>query len=133
MRDMICIFAQANFNGHEAAPKYLQLYPRRRQPNHKLFRNLYNRLGETGSFRSKSRTVIWYSENNTSGRRRNLNSCFRKYRCEYSSVKCGNGAKPIVHFYCLKIYQLVYNLFSFYKICKPNTRIFLIRFYLPMR
>ncbi|KAJ8935670.1 hypothetical protein NQ318_012832 [Aromia moschata] len=24
------------------------------QPNHKLFRNIYNRLGETGSFRPKS-------------------------------------------------------------------------------
>ncbi|KAJ8959294.1 hypothetical protein NQ318_021979 [Aromia moschata] len=51
---MIYIFAQANFNGHEATRRYLQLYPNRRQPNHKLFRNIYNRLGETGSFRPKS-------------------------------------------------------------------------------
>ncbi|KAJ8962739.1 hypothetical protein NQ318_001137 [Aromia moschata] len=34
--------------------------------------------------------------------------------------------------YCLKIYQLAYNLLSFYKICKPKTHIFLIRFCLPM-
>ncbi|KAJ8939258.1 hypothetical protein NQ318_015216 [Aromia moschata] len=35
--------------------------------------------------------------------------------------------------YCLKIYQLAYNLLSFYKIYKPKTQIFLIRLYLPMR
>jgi len=51
MRDMICVFAQVNFNGLAAARRYLELYPNRRQPNNKLFRNLYNRLGETGSFR----------------------------------------------------------------------------------
>lgn len=53
MRDMICVFAQENFNGLASARRYLELYPNRRQPNHKLFRNLYNRLGETGSFRPK--------------------------------------------------------------------------------
>lgn len=53
MRDMICVFAQTNFSGLAAARRYLQLYPNRRQPNHKLFRNLYNRLGETGSFRTQ--------------------------------------------------------------------------------
>ncbi|KAJ8962927.1 hypothetical protein NQ318_001340, partial [Aromia moschata] len=35
--------------------------------------------------------------------------------------------------YCLNIYQLAYNLLSFYKICKPKTQIFLIRFYIRMR
>ncbi|KAJ8959667.1 hypothetical protein NQ318_021855 [Aromia moschata] len=33
--------------------RYLQLYPNRRQPNHKLFGYLYNHLGENGSFRPK--------------------------------------------------------------------------------
>ncbi|XP_023310007.1 uncharacterized protein LOC111691430 [Anoplophora glabripennis] len=54
MRDMICVFAQANFNGHAAARRYEHMYPNRLQPNYKLFRNLYNRLGESGSFRPKS-------------------------------------------------------------------------------
>ncbi|KAJ8938969.1 hypothetical protein NQ318_005210 [Aromia moschata] len=53
MRYMICNFAQAN-NGHEAARRYLQVLPKKKQPNHKLCRNLYNHLGETGSFPSKS-------------------------------------------------------------------------------
>lgn len=54
MRDMICVFAQSNYSGPAAARRYSQLYPNRRQPNYKLFRNLYNRLGETGSLRPKS-------------------------------------------------------------------------------
>ncbi|XP_066257045.1 uncharacterized protein [Euwallacea similis] len=54
MRDMICVFAQLHFNGRAAARSYFELYPNRQQPNHKLFRNLYNRLGETGSFRPQS-------------------------------------------------------------------------------
>lgn len=53
MRDMVCVFAQTDFNGLAASRRYLELYPNRRQPNHKLFRNLYNRLGETGCFRPK--------------------------------------------------------------------------------
>lgn len=53
MRDMISCFAQTNFIGLAASRRYLELYPNRRQPDKKLFRNLYNRLGETGSFRPK--------------------------------------------------------------------------------
>ncbi|KAJ8937942.1 hypothetical protein NQ318_022801 [Aromia moschata] len=44
---------KANFNGYETAQRDLQLYPNRRQPNHKLFRNLYNHLGETRYIPSK--------------------------------------------------------------------------------
>ncbi|KAJ8939219.1 hypothetical protein NQ318_014920, partial [Aromia moschata] len=74
-------------------------YPNRRQHNHKLFRNLYNRFGETGSFPQKVTMVL----------------------------------QKLSHSYCLKIYQLAYNLLNFYKICKPKTQMFLIRFYLPIR
>ncbi|KAL1505564.1 hypothetical protein ABEB36_005104 [Hypothenemus hampei] len=54
MRDMLCVFAQTSFNGLAAARRYEQLYPMRRQPNYKVYRNLYTRLGETGSFHSSS-------------------------------------------------------------------------------
>lgn len=42
----------------------LEMYPNQKQPNHKLFENLYNRLGETGSFRSKTtkRTIVDHEE-----------------------------------------------------------------------
>ncbi|XP_022917996.2 uncharacterized protein [Onthophagus taurus] len=56
MRDMVCIYAQEKFNGREACRRYLLKYPNRRQPNHKLFKNWYDRLGETGSFRPKRNT-----------------------------------------------------------------------------
>ncbi|XP_050305585.1 uncharacterized protein LOC126742824 [Anthonomus grandis grandis] len=53
MRDMLCVYAQANFNGCEAYRRYSELYPNRRQPDFKIFKNLYDRLGETGTFRPK--------------------------------------------------------------------------------
>lgn len=53
MRDMLCIYAQENFNGRSAGRRYQALFPNRRQPNRKLFQNIYGRLGETGSFRQK--------------------------------------------------------------------------------
>lgn len=56
MRDMICVYARANFSGFAAARVYRQTYPGRRQPNYKIFQNLFNRLGETGSFRPKNHT-----------------------------------------------------------------------------
>ncbi|KAJ8945327.1 hypothetical protein NQ318_009722 [Aromia moschata] len=84
----------ANFNGHEAVQRYLQLYPNKRQPNHKLFRNLYNRLGETGSIRPKCNHG---TPKNITVDEEDFNSCFGKSRSRYLSVKCGNGAKPIVH------------------------------------
>ncbi|KAJ8943655.1 hypothetical protein NQ318_005657 [Aromia moschata] len=68
------------FNGHETAQRYLQLYPNRRQSNHKLFRNLYNRLTMVLRIQSQSK------------KKRHFNSCFGKSRAEYSSVKYGNGA-----------------------------------------
>ena len=33
--------------------RYLEMYPNRRQPDFKIFRNLYDRLGETGSLRPR--------------------------------------------------------------------------------
>lgn len=53
MRDMICVYAQENFNGRRALRRYTRMYPNRRHPNFKTFQNLYQRLGETGSFRPK--------------------------------------------------------------------------------
>lgn len=53
MRDMLCVYAQTNFNGRTACRKYFEIYPHRRQPNHKIFKRIYDRLGETGSFRPK--------------------------------------------------------------------------------
>ncbi|XP_023313016.1 uncharacterized protein LOC111693108 [Anoplophora glabripennis] len=53
MRNMVCVYAQENYCGRHAAARYLELYPNNRQPNHKLFKTLYDRLGETGSFRPK--------------------------------------------------------------------------------
>jgi predicted metalloprotease len=53
MRDMVCVYAQEEFCGRAAARRYMEFYPNRRQPNHKLFQNLYDRMGETGSFRPK--------------------------------------------------------------------------------
>ena len=50
---MICVYAQENFCGRHAAARYLRLYPNHRQPDHRLFKRLYDRLGETGSFRPK--------------------------------------------------------------------------------
>ncbi|KAL1493629.1 hypothetical protein ABEB36_009329 [Hypothenemus hampei] len=61
MRDMVCVYAQENFVGRRAHRRYFELYPNRRQPDRGLFQNLFNRLGETGSFRPK-RTV---GRNNT--------------------------------------------------------------------
>lgn len=54
MRDMICIYAQVNFNSRAASRRYQQQYPNRRQPDRNIFQRLYGRLGETGSFRPKS-------------------------------------------------------------------------------
>lgn len=53
MRNMICVYAQENFCGRRAAARYLELYRDNRQPDHRLFKRLYDRLGETGSFRPK--------------------------------------------------------------------------------
>ncbi|KAJ8957271.1 hypothetical protein NQ318_007835 [Aromia moschata] len=100
MRYMICTFAQANFNGHEATRRYLQLLPKKEgnlilnfaeslQSYTKLICRIFTILGETESFPPKS-------DHGTPGRRWNFNSCFGKSRCEYSSVKCDNGAKLIV-------------------------------------
>lgn len=54
MRDMICIYAQENFNGRAAARRYRVQYPNRRQPDRNIFQRLYSRLGETGSLRPQS-------------------------------------------------------------------------------
>ncbi|KAJ8942813.1 hypothetical protein NQ318_022827 [Aromia moschata] len=53
MRDMVCVYPKENFNGRRAHRRYLEMYPNRRQPDFKIFKNLYHRLGETGSFRPK--------------------------------------------------------------------------------
>lgn len=53
MRDVVCVYAQSDYVGRRALRRYLELYPNRRQPNRKLFQELFNRLGETGSFRPK--------------------------------------------------------------------------------
>lgn len=53
MCDMVCVYAQANYTGRVAAQRYLQLYPNRRQPHYKTFKNIYDRLAETGQFRPK--------------------------------------------------------------------------------
>ncbi|KAJ8913071.1 hypothetical protein NQ315_006572 [Exocentrus adspersus] len=53
MRDMLCVYAQEDFNGRRAHRRYLQTYPNRRQPDFKIFKRIYDRLGETGSFRPK--------------------------------------------------------------------------------
>lgn len=53
MRDMICVYAQENFVGRRAHRRYLELYPNRRQPSRELFQQLFNRLGEAGTFRPK--------------------------------------------------------------------------------
>lgn len=57
MRDMVCVYAQSDFVGRRALRRYLELYPNRRQPNRKLFQDLFNRLGETGTFRPKRDNV----------------------------------------------------------------------------
>lgn len=36
---------------------YLTLFPNRKQSNHKTFRSLYGRLGETGSFHPKNKNA----------------------------------------------------------------------------
>lgn len=51
---MVCVYALEDFCGRVAPRQYIRLYPNRRQSGHKLFKNLYNRLGETGSFHPKS-------------------------------------------------------------------------------
>ncbi|KAJ8951644.1 hypothetical protein NQ318_012315 [Aromia moschata] len=53
MRDMVCVYSKENFNGRRAHRRYLEMHPNRRQPDFKIFKNLYDRLGETGSFRPK--------------------------------------------------------------------------------
>jgi hypothetical protein len=57
MRDMVCVYAQENFNGSSSHRRYLEMYPNRRQPDRKLFKSLYDRLGETGTFRPKRDSV----------------------------------------------------------------------------
>ncbi|KAJ8949089.1 hypothetical protein NQ318_016993 [Aromia moschata] len=53
MRDILCVYSKKNFNGRRAHRRYLETYSNRRQPDFKIFKNLYDRLGETGSFRPK--------------------------------------------------------------------------------
>lgn len=50
---MICVYAPKNFNGRRAHHWYWKLYPNRRQLNRKLFKNIYERLSESGSFHLK--------------------------------------------------------------------------------
>ena len=64
MCDMVCVYAQENFNGRRAHRRYLEIYPNRRQPDFKLFHNIYSRLGETGSFRPK-RDIVGRPKNIT--------------------------------------------------------------------
>ncbi|KAJ8918518.1 hypothetical protein NQ315_015225 [Exocentrus adspersus] len=65
MRDMVCVYSTENFNGRRAHRIYLEMYPNRRQPDFKIFKNLYDRLGETGSFHHKR---------DSAGRPKTLNS-----------------------------------------------------------
>ncbi|KAJ8960066.1 hypothetical protein NQ318_009508, partial [Aromia moschata] len=91
--------------------------------------NLYIRLGET--FRPKSNhgtaKTITVDEKDEILIRVSENPRLSTRRLIVQSTSESR------HFtsYCFKICQLAYNLLSFYKICKPNSQIFL-RFYLPM-
>ncbi|KAJ8950452.1 hypothetical protein NQ318_010330 [Aromia moschata] len=53
MRDMVCVYSKENLNGRRAHRRYLEMYSNRRQPGFKIFKNICDRLGETGSFRPK--------------------------------------------------------------------------------
>lgn len=54
MRDMVRVYVQENCCGRRARRTYLRLYPNRALPNHQTFKNIYDRLGESGEFRPKS-------------------------------------------------------------------------------
>lgn len=54
LRDMICVYAQVNYNACAAVRRYVQLYPNRIVPSRKKFQRLYSNLGESGSFRKKN-------------------------------------------------------------------------------
>lgn len=55
LRDMICVYAQENYNGRAAVRRYAELYPNRMVPNRRIFQRLFTQLGETGSFYVKNR------------------------------------------------------------------------------
>lgn len=49
MVDMIFCYGLANESSREACARYVQNYPTRRVPSHKLVSKLFQRLAETGS------------------------------------------------------------------------------------
>ncbi|KAJ8943561.1 hypothetical protein NQ318_008264 [Aromia moschata] len=53
LRVMVCVYSKENFNGRRAHRRYLEMYSNRRQPDFRIIENLYDRFGETGSFRPK--------------------------------------------------------------------------------
>lgn len=54
LRDMICVYAQQNFNSRATVRRYAHLYPNRIVPNWKIFERLHRQLGETGTFYSNN-------------------------------------------------------------------------------
>lgn len=54
LRDMICVYAQENYNSCAAARRYSELYPNRVRPGRKIFQRIYTNLGERGCFHTKN-------------------------------------------------------------------------------
>lgn len=54
LRDMVCVYAQENYNSRAALRRYVELYPTRIIPDRKIFQRIFNQLGETGSFYVKN-------------------------------------------------------------------------------
>ena len=58
MRDMVCVYAQESFNERAAKERYLDLYPNRKQPDFKIFKNIYDRIGEMVLFVQKKMPYV---------------------------------------------------------------------------
>ena len=50
LQDMVCLCAKETCNGRRAQHRYSEMYPHRRQPDFKILKNLYDRLGKSGFF-----------------------------------------------------------------------------------
>lgn len=54
MADMHFIYGLANGNAREARRLYMERYPNRMIPDHRIFSNIHRRLGETGTFKKNT-------------------------------------------------------------------------------
>ncbi|KAJ8956957.1 hypothetical protein NQ318_014377 [Aromia moschata] len=90
-------FERANFKGHEAARRYLQLYPNTLIIDFsEIFTTSYAKLdlfAQKSNHGTPKTIPVEEEDSNSSSNGVSENPCLSTQ----SSAKCGNGAKPIVY------------------------------------